>query len=183
MICAPGDAVQQILQLSEHIRRRQICRPAFGNDIDVPLSSDALPVVPKVFPNEAFDPISPNGLSHFFGGGYPQTTALNRRGKHGHEKRSVNPPTLPEQMEKLLPFSKSVRLGKCCSAQPRRPCPAPGPASPPSTGRPKTAMPLIAFYPLPAGGLQFGGLVWSTSVSKIRGSARAGAGWVERYVS
>jgi hypothetical protein len=96
MVFAPGDAVQQFLKLPEYIRRHQICGTAFGNDIDVPPPSDVIPVLPKVFPSEAFDPVSPNGFSHFFRDGNAEAGTLPRRCKHGHEKGRVNPSAVPE---------------------------------------------------------------------------------------
>jgi hypothetical protein len=96
MVCAPEDAVQQFLELSKNIRRRQVLAPSFGNDVDIPLPSDAIPVLPKVFPGEAFDPIPPNGLSNFFRHGDPEAARLIRCDENGHEISGMNPPPFPE---------------------------------------------------------------------------------------
>ena len=152
MVCTPGDVVQQFLDLSEHIRRHQVRAPAFGNDIDVPLPSDAIPVPPKVFPGEAFDPISPNGLSHFFRRGDPDAARLIRWDEHGHEIGGMNPSAVPEEMEKLLPFPKPVRLGERCSAQIRRPVRPEKSSSRMGVDRRKTATRLIASFPWRVGG-------------------------------
>ena len=126
MVYTPGDPFKQRLQLPERLRRIQVSRPSFGNDVDVPRSSNTMPMPPEVFPDEAFDPIPPYSLSHFFGYGDAKTTPVNRRGKDGCEKGGVKPPANPEQRQKFLPLAKSIRLGERCSAQTRRPSAAPG---------------------------------------------------------
>lgn len=94
MVDTPGDALEQYLQLSVHLLRLQVGRPPFGNDIDVPSSLDAMPILAKVLPDQSFDPISPNCRSHFFGGGNAKTVPLNRGGKYGRQKGCVCPPPL-----------------------------------------------------------------------------------------
>ena len=118
MRLAPGDPFQKLLKLSEDIRRLQFRGPVFGHNVDVPQAVNAIPVLSEVFPGEPLDSISMYGLSHAFGDGYAKAVPPARgRGKAGHEKGGVHPPTLPDQTDEFRPLSQPVRLAKRLSAQ------------------------------------------------------------------